>query len=1150
MVDRGGLNYPIRVRDEFSKTTALFRKELRASKSEFRAFQKAVGGKGSAANARAQTKAIRDQAAAQRKLNAANRAGTKPMTDREKAARAAHAANKKLSRSIAELARQQKARERTAIALRRAMEGDVRRENARVKALERQRIAEKKLRDSKNADLQATKRLTAAEFQRAVALRQVEQLKQRAAAQFRGGDIFGSVQTLKRARAMERSLKGQLGTAQKLLFTFRRLVGALAIFTLARRGVQVFNDLVKAGVQFNDKVETATLGIAGLVVTLGDVRDAQGGAVSATEQLNLALGVARSQTALLRQDSLKTVATFEQLLDTFQVSVGPGLAAGLNLDEVRQLTVDISQAAGALGVPQNQLAEEVRSLLSGTIQARTTRIATALGISNEDVRRLKETGELFDTLEEKFAGFNEAAQRQARETFSGISTLLKGIVQEVLGQAAQPLFQELIGIGNQLFDTILSVKDEAGKIRPNPEAVAAFQKIFDALKRAVDAGKELGSPLQLLDAVTSSIAVTIDIISGAVQGLISSFQFIRDIIVGIAEELNLTNENTGATAASITKWVVQLTIAFKLVAGMVPLIRGISGGFAIWVAALVAVIKGFEIIFSKVSGVNLTLGDTVEIISVSLLEAWFQLGGAIQKVAQSIANFFGGAIETIVSKTKSGALRALGFVQSELLFDDVGAQGLKDRAFEEEAALKKSQAARRAANEVELNDIQSQTDAKVKATQDEIALILNERRKAEGEFEGLAFDPTGGPIGPDGSGAVAAPPTADDAQVFGRSRVDEATLKKAQETVVVLQAQAAAERAVTDAVVAGLSSREMALVAATNAVSIADAELEKLREKNQLELAPLLAQRETLAQDGAELANLNEVIAALQVRQGYEEEILRLRREQLAAAQAEAEMVANGSMTDGLKEGFMQFAEQFSSTYNAGLEIAKQGTAALAAFASQAIVDAFDPTKEVDLKERFARLMQSIAQTILQQLIQLAIAKAILGFKDGGVVPEMSAGGVALSFAKGGQVPEHYSKRAQGLARGGLPRPGHIPASDTVPAWLTPGEFVMNKAATSQFLPLLEGMNGGRMSVVGSQSAEAAGPSTGMAAGGLVADQIAAAGGDSEGGGTSTVVVPAIVARDGEMDKLTAGGRNAMLAFMRENAGNINSLLDRSNGRG
>ena len=90
-------------------------------------------------------------------------------------------------------------------------------------------------------------------------------------------------------------------------------------------------------------------------------------------------------------------------------------------------------------------------------------------------------------------------------------------------------------------------------------------------------------------------------------------------------------------------------------------------------------------------------------------------------------------------------------------------------------------------------------------------------------------------------------------------------------------------------------------------------------------------------------------------------------------------------------------------------------------------------------------------------------------------------------------------------------------------------------------------LNGGNMPVVASAAAEAAGPSGGMQTGGLVSDRLAAASSsEGEGGTEGGMVLPVLVAQDSEMDQLTAGGTNAFLNFMRENAGDINTLLDRS----
>jgi hypothetical protein len=55
-------------------------------------------------------------------------------------------------------------------------------------------------------------------------------------------------------------------------------------------------------------------------------------------------------------------------------------------------------------------------------------------------------------------------------------------------------------------------------------------------------------------------------------------------------------------------------------------------------------------------------------------------------------------------------------------------------------------------------------------------------------------------------------------------------------------------------------------------------------------------------------------------------------------------------------------------------------------------------------------------------------------------------GGKVLAMNYGGMIPKY-------MAMGGAV------GSDTVPAMLTPGEFVMNRAATKQFGPMLNEMN-------------------------------------------------------------------------------------------
>lgn len=1347
MVDRGGLNYPIRVRDEFSKTTAKFREELRASKKAFREFQSDLQSqRGSSRALRETAEASRALAAAKRDQGRAVRSSTKPLTEEEA-----------LLRRLALASKEQSRREREAVRLRNAQTADARRratqerqaardreraEKQRQKAIEatsraeqraltasqralqaqtraeqeRQRVAnrifkqqqkdaaariaqqidqqkraeqlnrqlqklqkaEQAARDRADSQVQAERRLNRELFQRQITLKQIELLRARSKAQFVGGDILGGRDSLRRAQELQKSLEGSQRAASGFLFTFRRLVGVLAIFTLARRGVQVFQDLIASGVKFNDTIETSRIGVAGLVATLGDVRNEFGQSVDQADELQLALGLADEQILKLRQDSLRTVATFEELLDTFQIAVGPGLAAGLNLDEIRQLTVDISQAASALGVPQNQLAEEVRSLLSGTIQARTTRIATALGITNADIRRLRETGELFDFLEERFSGFAAAAERQARQTLSGISTLVRGATNELLGQAAQPLFEELLSLGNELFDEVITITDAAGNIRPNPEAVSAFRSLFNALRDGLRSLRDFAEGFgfegleNLVTTIGSGLNIGIQAAIGFAESLGATFNIVASVVRGVTGALGLTAQRVGQIAGFVGQALTVL-ILFRSTSRLIglewrsivalmkkvgPSLKANVAPAAILAASFVAIGKVLEFILQNIFKVDLSLKDTIQLVSLGLYGALLSVAEVLKVLGESIGTGLQNALDTIISAAREKALGARAFIAQLFGNDDEAV-----RLFQEQERVRLEAenriAARRKQSEVEIADIRAQAEAKQLAINEEIAGIVG---KAAGEAaQGAGFDVTFDPATAAKEAAEAAETfvsTADkpinelaegllkvndelvkarlefeqagrvaglggfSQQVEGifnqqeienadRLRQIRAELAKTEEKIAtlraqgvqddegalvtllrdekdlrdainialdtandlaltraateatqllptlaeetaLLRAQVAAERAVTAAKVNDLDVRQQALVAAQTAVGLAQAEAEIARQKAQAELTALQTRIQSLPA-GDERAALESVLDALTMRRDMEAEILALRLQQLAAAQREAELAANGSMTEGLREGFMQFAEEFSSTFEAGVQIARQSTQALASFVSSAIVDAFDPTKDESLKERFARFMQQIATIILQQLVQLAIAKAILGFKDGGVVPELNVPG--FSFARGGKVGRKGDKRlpvhafAPGFAGGG--GIGGISPLDTVPAMLRPGEFVVRKEAVDALgLGTMEAINGGNFPVTGSSAAEAASPSMGMQTGGLVSDRLEQlrSAGANEGGGVT--VVPAVVARDREMDQLTAGGRNALLAFMRENSTNINILLDRGASRG
>jgi hypothetical protein len=314
----------------------------------------------------------------------------------------------------------------------------------------------------------------------------------------------------------------------RLGFTFRRLFGVLALFTAARQSFRAFREVVAESVRFNARIETAQLGIASLFTAVGDVRDAMGETVDRSRALALAQGEARRQINLLRRDAIDTKATFDELVETFQIAVGPGLSAGLDIDEIRKFTVSISQAAGAIGLPQNQLQEEIRSIFTGSIQLRTTRIAAVLGITNEDIRRAKEAGTLMEFLEDRFAAFTVAG-KESLNTFDGLIARVRDGFSLLMGTSGESLFVEIKKSLKDLFSAFTDQDSITGLITPDPQALETMRLIFGVLTQIVEASVRFVSSfnadtiVEFVKALSVGVVTAMRFAISFVQSFLASF---------------------------------------------------------------------------------------------------------------------------------------------------------------------------------------------------------------------------------------------------------------------------------------------------------------------------------------------------------------------------------------------------------------------------------------------------------------------------------------------------------------------------------------------------------------------------------------------------------------------------------------------------
>lgn len=259
--------------------------------------------------------------------------------------------------------------------------------------------------------------------------------------------------------------------------------------------------------------------------------------------------------------------------------------------------------------------------------------------------------------------------------------------------------------------------------------------------------------------------------------------------------------------------------------------------------------------------------------------------------------------------------------------------------------------------------------------------------------------------------------------------------------------------------------------------------------------------------------------------------------------EAQESLIPEPTAFDNFKASLQQLGDVTQNTY----DFIVSGISQVSATISKTLLSAFlDP--QADIKQAFSNLFRSLAEQILQLLIQALIVKAISsagGFADGGPVEAKAGGGQV----RGGGRPSlaHFLGGARGLSGGGLGRPSWIPASDTVPAWLTPGEFVDPVPTVKKYgLDFFEALRARTVSRAAVRAAAGLGPRA--SSHGRMGAGAFAAGGGVRGvapglgsGGAPGVAV--VIADESAADRLYAQGPEAFLRAVRRSRSQLRSIL-------
>lgn len=958
-IDRGSLDYRIRVTDQFSKPIAKFRQDLLKARNTARFVKQEIQGA---------TTAIGNLGVASK------RAGTQ---------------TKKLTKE--ELARWKAVREgaRTAATAER-LRARARKDNIQESARLAKKAAAEAKAEARTAKTAAAARVRASKAAANAAERAVRQQKR-----------------------LNRELSVTQRRGNRLTLTFKRLAGVFIGFQAIRFGAEAIRESITAGIRFNSVIESSRIGMAGLFATLQSISNVQSGKLlTGAEAFAGALVIADETLEKLRNRSLATAATFAELSTAFRAGFAPGVSAGLDIDETIFVTERFSQILTGLGIAQNQINEEIRSFLTATAQSRTSIIPTLFfggaAESNRFVKQAKLVGDLFPKIVKRLEAFQQAAG-ETQKTLIGMAARLKGVFEITTGRASLLLFEELKGFLNDVQDLLVTTTKSATgfieSVTPREDTVILLSRTFATLKNitkqvrvfvASFGQSEIAFFLATLGAAVEILAA---LILGAFSGVIRAVALVGSLIqfIGFALgglDLDALRDlvsllTTGAVLVTtvtvgIAAWTIVLKFASKA-------LKAVNIAFFLAATASQGILKGIALI----PGGVFRAAGVVALLGIAFLEVVKAVSG-IDLGLKDLPNVLGEVIKNIATKTLALASLIAAQIKSQVILAFLEVANAVANFFENiNEALS---IFRKDAGAQDLN--QANERAKIARLQ-----VIHDTEVKHALAINLLKD-------------IAAQ-TDKDADKLQADRL----LKLEKEVGKRLAAAAAAERLAEAADKANESTKGFLETLIGGINSIVDGLI-----------------------DG-DIIDVDDIVARLKaaLEKGFE-----------------AQPKLDTEEAEGFAEKVTKAFSQMGDTYANTLAIMKALTSQFSNFLSTEIAEALDPNNDPDgpsANERFKAFLDQIGKLIIQKLVELAIAKSILfiaGAESGGQITGAARGG-QIGFDDGGTVPGGRHQAAQF-------RPASVAQSDTVPAWLTPGEFVNPVKSVMKYgADLFEGLRTGAL---------------------------------------------------------------------------------------
>ncbi len=281
------------------------------------------------------------------------------------------------------------------------------------------------------------------------------------------------------------SIEKTTKSAESMNKMLNRLVYSMARYTVIYNGIQklgnIWDTVVGGAYEYGNMIETNRVGMAGILSSMMQINGQQ-------LTWNQSMSMSSKIMTDLQNESLKTSATAGELIDTFRALLGPGLGAGMSIEQIEHFTTVGVNAVKSLGLDGVQLVQELRDLVQGGIRPASSTLATALGISDADIKKAKASSEgLYKFLMDRMKGFEYSALETNNTVKGRIDQITEGL-QRGIAEGAEPLRKVYSDALKEFGESVVLVNKQTKEWKVNP---AFVQSINGLSETAINIGKQV-----------------------------------------------------------------------------------------------------------------------------------------------------------------------------------------------------------------------------------------------------------------------------------------------------------------------------------------------------------------------------------------------------------------------------------------------------------------------------------------------------------------------------------------------------------------------------------------------------------------------------------------------------------------------------------